>query len=407
MKKLLFALVLIAVGGAAGWLLQPVVSDRVPEQAVQTPASDSPQGARRGGMMRPTGGETVVNEGLTVDVITPDRALHAPHITLLVSTHYLRERPMVAKSNADVSEVFVRLGDRVQGGDLLMRLTSDALMRQQQNQQLAIEQLQANDAIAQLNHQANLAALADANKTLAREQSLAQRNLGTDAALNNAQSAVRTAQLTVDRFAGEQRQRQAQLEQARLQLADINDQIEALTITAPFAGVVSDLAVEQGDEVNTNAALLTVASGTEYRGVIAQQYGAQLSVGNSELTVAGQAAQLTELATRAEQGTLQVRFASEQTPRQVGQQQEAYLALPAIQSIALPISALYQLDHVFEVREGRLHQLPGTVLGFQQVDGQLLALMEIADWQPGTAILTTALSNASAGTQVQIREQVR
>ncbi|WP_119395846.1 efflux RND transporter periplasmic adaptor subunit [Salinibius halmophilus] len=404
MKKLLFAVLLLIMGGAIGWIAQPMVAQTKPVADDVAAAEQQSSRPPRGGMMRPPRGETSVaaNDGLTVEAIVPQLTMHAPEIAVVVTSQYLRERTLVAKSSADVSNVLAALGQRVEEGEVLIELTSDALQRQKQNQQLAIEQLLATQELAALNHQSNLAALADAQKTLAREQSLAERNLGTDAALNNAESAVRNAQLAVDRYTSEARQREAQLAQARLQLADVQEQIDALTVRAPYSGIVSELAVDAGDEVASNSALITVSQGNAYTGAVAQQYGAQLTVGQSTLTLG---AQLTEMATKAEAGTLAVTFASDATPSSVGTQQVAYIALPAIESVALPISSLYQLDHVFQVRQGRLNQLPAEVLGYQQRGDALWALMNIPDWQTDTPILTTALSNASEGTQVQLREQ--
>lgn len=430
MKKILLSVTLLAIGLAGGWFLQPLVSGQPPafaanqsenqtaNQAGQPPvqagnqgqrasqtgrqvAGQPPQGGRRG---MTTSGEAVANEGLTVEAINAVPSLHQPEIAVLVSTDYQTRRAVSSKSEGDVIEVLVALGETVQAGDVLVQIENLALERQRQSQLLAIEQQLATAQLAQLNHQVNLATLADAKQTLAREQSLAERSLGTDAALNNAESALRSAQLTVDRFANEAKQRQAQLSQARLALADIEERLASLTVVAPIDGVVSSLDVAVGDQVGANNTIVTVASGTLYRGVIPQAYGEQLTLQSSELSIDGQFATLSLRATQAVQGTLEVEFISAQTANRIGQQQLAYIALPAIESIALPISSLYQLDHVFEVRRERLQQVPAEVMGYQQRNKQLWALVNLPSLPEGGQILTTTLSNASDGTQVKVRQ---
>lgn len=416
MKKIILSITLLVIGLATGWFLQPLLSGQPPvseatqagqppeSQAGQPPNQARSQAGGRRGMMRPEGGETVANEGLTVEAVSAQQSLQQPEIAVLVTTDYQGSRDLVTKSDGDVVQVLVTLGQPVRAGDVLVQVQSDALERQRQSQVLAIEQQLASQQLAELTHQVNLAALDDAKQTLSREQSLAQRNLASDAALNNAESALRSAQLAVDRFVSEARQRQAQIEQARLALADIDEKLASLTVKAPFDGVVSQLMVDEGDRVNTNSTLASVATGTLYRGVVPQAYGEQLTLQSSSLSIGEHTAILTQRATQAEQGTLAVEFGRPQTPSQVGQQTLAYLALPAIEAVALPISALYQLDHVFEVRDGRLHQQSANVLGYQQRQDQLWALVELPDLPDGGVILTTTLSNASEGTQVKVRQ---
>jgi HlyD family secretion protein len=76
--------------------------------------------------------------------------------------------------------------------------------------------------------------------------------------------AEQDAQLSEESFDFEQRTQQLQLERQRLNVAEIQRQVDLHRITAPVSGVVGNLSVNQKDSVAPNQALMTVVDLSAY-----------------------------------------------------------------------------------------------------------------------------------------------
>ena len=163
----------------------------------------------------------------------------AAHSGGLVASGYVvarRKSTVAAEITGKVVEVLVDEGNVVQQGDLLARLDSTLT---ESDLSLAKQRAVASQAAAN----AIAADLSDAERILARTQTLAQKNFATDADLTKADArvAVLRAQLA---------QAQAQVETARLDAKRSSKVLEQHHIRAPFAGVVVERSAQPGEMIS-------------------------------------------------------------------------------------------------------------------------------------------------------------
>jgi len=142
----------------------------------------------------------------------------------------VQQADLAAQTSGRITAVAVDVNDRVQAGDVLLRLTA---VEQQAGANAARAQLraaEANAAEAEANY-ARFVALAD--KQYVSRLQLDQAKAGRDAAV-----ATRDA--------------------ARAQLAQAGQQADYTTVRAPFAGIVSARRVEPGETVAPGQPLLSL-----------------------------------------------------------------------------------------------------------------------------------------------------
>jgi RND family efflux transporter MFP subunit len=130
------------------------------------------------------------------------------------------------------AEVAVDLGQRVQPGDTLVAL-DDALARH--------DLTRARAAVAEAE-----ADLADARRRVQRAESLARTNNIPESELDSRRAAAQRAAASVNRL-------QAEAAAAR-------ERLDQHTIDAPFAGVVTDRAIEPGEWVSPGETLVVVSA---------------------------------------------------------------------------------------------------------------------------------------------------
>jgi len=163
----------------------------------------------------------------------------AAHSGGLVASGYVvarRKSTVAAEITGKVVEVLVDEGNVVQQGDLLARLDSTLT---ESDLSLAKQRAVASQAAAN----AIAADLSDAERILARTQTLAQKNFATDADLTKADArvAVLRAQLA---------QAKALVETARLDAMRSSKVLEQHHIRAPFAGVVVERSAQPGEMIS-------------------------------------------------------------------------------------------------------------------------------------------------------------
>lgn len=159
-------------------------------------------------------------------------------------------RPEVeVKISSDVSGEIVFLaveeGDRVEQGQLLVRVQPDFYAAQREQAQAGLLQAQADASRAR-------AEMLRAQTDLERQQQLFERGVVPEADLQAAQSAFDVAEANYDAAQFRVRSAQASLNQAA-------DQLGRTSIYAPIGGIVSQLNVELGERVVGTAQM----SGTE------------------------------------------------------------------------------------------------------------------------------------------------
>lgn len=162
---------------------------------------------------------------------------------------------LASRINAKVADVLVDAGDVVQAGDILLRLESDDLGARviQQQQALASAQAQVNDA--RLNFD-RVRKLVERGLLPVAERDAAKVKLDTA----NAELAGRTASLSE---------------------AEVNRNFSV--ITAPFDGVISKRAVNQGDIATVGANLVSIYNPNSLRLEAAISESVLPSLGDTEV----------------------------------------------------------------------------------------------------------------------------
>lgn len=139
------------------------------------------------------------------------------------------------KTGGQVSELLIHAGQRVQAGDVLMRLRQDDL-------QARVEEARARlDAQRNLREQSCRQASQD-QRDLQRLDRLAERKLASEDVLDQSATRARLSQLLCSGGEAKIREAAASLD---LQLA----QLDQATLRAPFAGIVAEINGELGEVV--------------------------------------------------------------------------------------------------------------------------------------------------------------
>lgn len=184
----------------------------------------------RGGAPTPVG-QPEQAAPASVEIATAQRGTFVTTVTATGTVASLREAKIASTLPGVVAEVFVTEGQRVQSGAPLMRLRTD---------QMVATEAQARAGVAQAK-----AALDLADISVRRMRELSQSGAVSRQELDAAEA----------RFAAAQAQR----ELAEATLAGAQIQLRDATVTAPFAGTITQRSVEPGEGVSPIVASFVLA----------------------------------------------------------------------------------------------------------------------------------------------------
>ncbi|WP_101759515.1 efflux RND transporter periplasmic adaptor subunit [Oceanicoccus sp. KOV_DT_Chl] len=195
--------------------------------------------------------------------------------------------------------------------------------------------------------------------------------------------------------------------------------LERATITAPFSGIISDLAISIGDRVRNGDELMRLQNpkALEVRTQIPSRYAlnvrnnlqqgelipATITLGNARLNgkvirVSGQ--------TREGTGGVDAFIGFDTTPLglSLGSTIRLQLDLPAVDNIiAVSAEAIYGENTIFKIVDGRMQMIEVDRIGEKTTDdGRTLVLIRSGQLQQGEKVILTKLSNASNGLLVKI-----
>jgi RND family efflux transporter MFP subunit len=193
-------------------------------------------GCRRGDAnAEPAGTDAVVIGPENIVVVQNQEIRTGPALSGALAPE--REATVRAELSAPVVETLIDQGQRVAAGQVLMRLDDTAIRDQALSARSAVTTAQANLTVAQ--HEQ------DRNEALLKAGAIAERMVEQS-----------QAQVTAAR---------AQLATAQAQQASAEKMVSNTRITAPFAGIVSERAVNAGDVVSPGTALVTVVDPSTMR----------------------------------------------------------------------------------------------------------------------------------------------
>lgn len=371
-----------------------------------------------------------------VDVLEVNPGLHVPNLLLYGNVEAPRQASLSAAVAADVVEVPVAEGQRIAAGQTLVILDDRDIIYTLQERQADVAEIEALIASEKRRHQSDLTALdherrllALDEKALARAENLKSRDLGAESLVDEARMAlerqalaVNTRQLDVDDHEARLAQLQARLARARALRDQAQLDLRRTRVIAPFAGRIAALPVAPGDRVQVDEELveLYASDELEVRAQIPFRYlpavRAAIASATTPLTATAQVdgqlieAELVRLggATAAAAGGVDGLFDITQGGDTVvpGRLFPLVLQLPPENdTVPLPTQALYGLNRVYRLEEGRMNALEVERIGeYRRPNGDVQVLVRSPALRAGDQIVTTQLPNAVNGLKVEVLE---
>ena len=355
----------------------------------------------------------------------------APSLPLYGRVETPRTAKLASALSAEVREVTVHEGNAVRKGQLLIRLDDRDSRLLLQSREADVREAHAAVDSAQRTHDNDVIALGHEQtllklntKALERAKEVAEKKLAAQSIVDDAQQvverqalAVATRRLAVQNFPAQQAQLQARLAKAIADrdVAALN--VKRTSITAPFAGRIAKVMVAPGDRVNVDSELLELydTQALEIRAQIPAPSVAALrrilAVGEEvrgEGRADGQSVQvvLERLSGQVEQGSggidglFKVTAGSDDLA--LGQFVDLAVELTPIPGVAvLPATALYGMNRIYLLRDGRMTGLDITVAGERHRDGDSQVLVRSPKLHEGDQVIVTHLPNAIDGLRVK------
>lgn len=367
-----------------------------------------------------------------VDVTMAARQTLRPTLELFGSVQSPQNAQLRPGIDGLITEVAVLDGQSVTAGQVVVRIDDrDVRLRLQQAEADLLE-VEAGQSLARIRLERSRQALDKERELLGLTESRARRsnelfeqNLlsrsdleTTEENLKRQQLAVNQAQLSFEELEIQLTELKAQ----RLRAEALRDQaaldLERTEVRVPFDGVISDLAVSQGDRFRAgdvmmrlqNPAAIEVRAQiparyaeTVARGLDDDQYMAAL-VQFGEQTVAGRLVRISGQ-TREQSGGVDsfVRFDKPPLGLRLGSTVRVYLELPAEPDvIAVPAEALYGRNQLFRLVDNRMQMVEVERVGERvQPAGGTEVLIRSPRLAENDRIVVTKLSNAADGLLTQ------
>ena len=355
----------------------------------------------------------------------------APQLNLYGRIETPANSLLTAAIEANVEKIYHFEGEQVTQGDLLISLdTAEAELRYQQRQadvqeiqaQINTEQQQARLNQQLVETQQNLFGLSE--KAVERAQTLQQRQLGSQALIDEASLALQQQQLALQQLNYEINNQpfrlaalEAALKRATAQMAAAELDLQRAEIRAPFSGTIGELHVAEANRVRSGDSLITVydTSRLELRALIPEQYLARMLAQQTDqrpLIARSASADNARFVFSRLAGQVNVnsggrealfRLESASSLFAPGSFVSISLTLPAEERVvAVPFSAVYALNKLYVLVEGRMQSVPITLVGeTTSAEGEPRLLIRSTGLQDGDVIITTQLPNAMTGLAVE------
>lgn len=370
-----------------------------------------------------------------VSVQVADPAMRSPVLALFGRVESAAVSELEARLAAPIAEVLVREGERVEAGQLLVRLDdADARLT------LADREAELRSVRAELERTRNAAALeartaedqadllAMADEKLERFASLFERGMIARDMLDEVRRETSRARIAFERHSTEladfpHRIAETEAKVARAEVARDRAamELERTRVTAPFPGPVARVSVARGDQVTVGTPLVTLVDedSVELRVPVpadqARDLRALIREGRSAVAEARIGNEivhlpLARLAGDQKDGSPVVdaffrqdeRLEVEGARMQVGQVLDVRLALPAEDRLlSVPVQALYENDRIYRVEASRLVAMDAEVVGETEGEDGYRVLLRVPGIEAGHRIVTTQLPRAITGLRVR------
>lgn len=375
--------------------------------------------------------KAVTSRPVRVKVATLKPATRTPNVLLFGILQSTQHATISARVTSVVKSLLVRDGEAVHKGQRLVNLDAaditlslrqarahvrDIRAKQQlQNQQKRTEALnlkkQQEALDLMLRSRRRLTALS-------QQQFISQDRLEKEKiAVKQQELSLNQAQNRLDTLVSQIQQTAAALTRAKAQYELGLNRLRYTNVVAPFDGVVTRVSAANGEHVREGTPLLDITSthDKEVRALVPQSVVRQLK-GNSALSKKVHAT--AEIDGRSYRLSF-LRFSGRVKPGQLGQEAvfavereyfpvasghvfHVILSLPSVKNaFRLPLSALYQNNKIYRVRDGRLQRMNVNVVGRQYVGERTSRfLFKSQELRSGDTVMTSSLPNAINGLAV-------
>ncbi len=367
-----------------------------------------------------------------VSIETVKPAALAPTVALFGRVDSPRLASLSAAITADVVEVPVLEGERVEAGALLVRLDDRDMVLERLQREADVADIRAQLEAERQRFERDQASLANEKALLAlteravrRAEELASTRVGSAAQLDDARQAAERQRMALAdrRFAvrehdARRQQLEARLARAEALLGKAVLDLSRSQVSAPFAGRVTEVMVAPGDRVRAGDVLLSMydVERVEIRAQLPTRLLAQvrraMGAGASlyaTLALDGQQvrARLDRLAARVEPGSGGVdalfRVEGDTDGLPIGRIVELVLELPPERDVvALPMEALYGTDRVFLLDGERMREVAVERVGERRAGNETRVLLRGPQLVAGARVVTTQLPNAIDGLRVKV-----
>ena len=359
---------------------------------------------------------------------------HASELTLYGKIDSPRTSTLTAALTADVIDVPVAEGEAVDAGQTLARLDDREARLLVAQREAELAQIVADIDSERIRHDNDRQSLPNEQtllqlrrKAVQRARDLASRNVGAQAALDDAMQGVQQQQLAInsrraaiDAYQARVARLQASRARAEALLAMAELNLSRSVIRAPFAGRISGVDVSPGDRVRQGERLFELfdAQALRVRAQIPNRHVPQVRAALQTAQDAGLAAQaqvdgapltltLRRIGSRVGAGgAVEALFdvVSGGAALPLGRFITLQLTLAEMPNVlALPTEAVYGMDRIYSVAAGRLVSHQARIVGEIRLPAERGHRLLIAapDIQAGQPLLATQLPNAIAGLRVQ------
>lgn len=410
MKKIFFALLILALTGGAAFLL---IKTRPPSEPV-----------------------VVEEKSWTVQVMTAQPQRLHPQLRLYARIESPYSASLSAAVNAEVLEMPVREGDIVKQGEVLLRLDQRELKLAVQQREAEVRDAQAAIASEKKRHANNLSALPREKKLLEltrnaakRAQRLQKQRVASESSVEDALQAVERQALTlsnrtlqIDNHPATLQQLEARLKRAKVQFELAQIELERGIISAPFNGIIAKLQTAPGERVRVGTPLLSLydMQALEARTQIPDRYldivFTALQQDKPLYATARSKGRLIKLELNRLAGQVQnnsggtealFRVIDGATALRLGTFLDIRLQLPAEEAVvAVPYEAIYGNHTLYLLQEGRMQKQRVERLGeYETAEGDVFSLVRSEALQNGEKIILTHLPNAMQGLKVRGEER--